>query len=171
MMLIPARKIVTWTPAKDYHAIKSNEMEDILLITIMIKKEESDIEYASLRAQAPVRVNFGRLFFLAVSGYNASNPNAMIALDMTNGESCNWVFYLQPKWYEKIKYIDADYPVGINGITENSIIVCQRETAKNTAPEKKKKPDERLYGIDSHNQGAEAKQIEAVEGKQNHKVK
>ncbi|MEG1229365.1 MAG: TssN family type VI secretion system protein, partial [Flavobacterium sp.] len=54
MMLIPQKKIITWTPDKAYETIERNEMNDILLITLLIKKEYSDDEYISIRAQVPV---------------------------------------------------------------------------------------------------------------------
>lgn len=163
MMLIPPQKFITWTPAQSYQAIKADELKDILLITIMIKKEQSDKEYISIRAQTPVRVDFGRLFFLAIMGYNKHNQEDQIELSTPDGKSYNWVFYFQPKWYEKTKYIDADYDAALNRITENSVIVCHRETEKNEAPVKKeKKQDHKVYGIDSHNEGADQKKIDEL---------
>lgn len=38
MMLIPSKKIITWSPEKSYNAIEDNEMKDILLITLLVKK-------------------------------------------------------------------------------------------------------------------------------------
>ncbi|MCP2027219.1 hypothetical protein L1276_002376 [Flavobacterium sp. HSC-32F16] len=162
MMLIPPRKFITWTPEKKYSAIKDEEMEAIVLITFLIKKSYNDIEYASIRVQAPVKVNFGRLFFLAVTGYNRQNLDNQIDLLMPDSQNYNWVFYLQSKWYEKNQYINADYDGAMNQITENSVVVCQREIEKNTAPEKKKKTDQKLYGIQSHNEAAEQKKIEEL---------
>ncbi|MDR7371315.1 TssN family type VI secretion system protein [Flavobacterium aquidurense] len=163
MVAIPPRKFITWEPKLPYAEIEGKEMEDILLITLLIRKEESDEEYASIRTQAPLKVDFGRLFYLTLDGYNRFNQNDQIELTQPNGQFYNWFFYLQPKWNEKTKYVDAGYYVGLNGITENSVVICQRETEKNTAPVKKKKPDQKVISIDELNKGAEKKQIDSVE--------
>lgn len=163
MMIIPPRKFVTWTPLREYEAMETKEMADILLITLLIKKDEKDKKYSTIRVKAPVKVDFGRLFIISLLGYNRVNDGDIVQLEMPNGEPYNWVFYLQPKWYEKTKYVDANYYMGLNGITENSVIICQRETEKNVASEEKKKPDEKLYGVESHNEAAKAMQIESVE--------
>lgn len=160
MMLIPPRKFITWTPSQSYEAIKADELKDILLITLMIKKHPDDEDFTSIRAQTPVRVDFGRLFLLAILGYNKQNSDDQIELSTPDGNNYNWVFYFQPKWYEKTKYLDADYDASLNRITENSVIVCHRETEKNEAPVKKeKKQDHNIYGIESHNDGADQKKI------------
>ena len=162
MMLIPPKKIITWTPAKSYKTIESNEMKGILLITLLIKKEYGDEEYISIRAQAPVKVKLGRLFFLAVNGYNKHNSESQIELMMPNRQNYNWVFFLQSKWYEKTKYVDALSDMGSNLINENSVIICERQTEKNTPPEKKKKPDAKIYNSDSHNEGSEQNKIDEL---------
>ncbi|AWK05189.1 hypothetical protein HYN56_13490 [Flavobacterium crocinum] len=162
MMQIPPRKFITWTPKVSYKPIEGVEMEGILLITLLIRKEESNEEYASIRTQAPLKVDFGRLFFLTITGYNKYNQNDQIELKQPNGQNYNWVFYLQPKWYEKTKYVDAGYYVGLNGITENSVVICQREAEKNEKPQKEKKPDQKVYGIESHNEGADQEKIDEL---------
>jgi len=162
MMLIPPKKIITWTPAKSYKTIESNEMKGILLITLLIKKEYGDEEYISIRAQAPVKVKLGRLFFLAVNGYNKRNSESQIELMMPNRQNYNWVFFLQSKWYEKTKYVDALSDMGSNLINENSVIICELQTEKNAPPEKKKKPDAKIYNSDSHNEGSEQNKIDEL---------
>lgn len=107
----------------------------------------------------PVKVTFGRLFFLATKGYNAQNLKNQIEVLMPNRENYNWVFYLQSEWYKKTKYVDALYDVGSNGITENSVIICERQIEKNARPEKKKKPDEKSYDTYSQNEIEEQKKI------------
>lgn len=162
MMLIPPRKYITWTPEKSYSAIKDDEMEAIVLITFLIKKSYDDTEYTSIRVQAPVKVSFGRLFFLAVAGYNKQNEGEHIDLQMPDGKDYNWVFYLQSKWYENTRYIDAAYDGAMNQITENSVVICQREIEKNAPPEKKKKTDQKLYGVDSHNEAADQEKFDEL---------
>ena len=162
MMLIPSKKIVTWEPKKSYKTIDSNEMKDILLITLLIKKEFGDQKYASIRAQVPMKVEFGRLFFLAVNGYNKHNSKSQIELMMPNRQNYNWVFSLQSKWYEKTKYINASNDMESNLISENSVIVCERKTEKNSLPEKKKIPDEKRYGSDSNKESIEQRKIDEL---------
>jgi hypothetical protein len=162
MMQIPPRKFITWTPKASYKPIEGTEMEDILLITLLIRKEESNEEYASIRTQAPLKVDFGRLFYLTITGYNRYNQSDIIELTQPDGQNYNWVFYLQPKWYEKTKYVDAGYYVGINGITENSVVICQREIEKNEKNKKEKKPDQKVYGIETLNEGAEQRKIDEL---------
>lgn len=167
MIKIPSKKFVTWAPNKSYEAIKSDEMEGILLITLLIRKEESDVEYATIRVQAPVRVDFGRLFFLAISGYNRANVNDPIELEMPDGKEFNWVFYLQSKWYEKNEYVYANHHIGVSSITENSVVICQRETEKAEVEIKKKKVDDKIYNIDSLNEGSEKEKTEVLKEKNN----
>lgn len=162
MMEIPQKKFVTWTPNVSYEAIKSEEMEGILLITLLIRKEESDEEYISIRAQAPVKVDFGRLFFLALQGYNRYNESDQIELKMPDGKDYNWVFYLQSKWYEKNIYVDANHHIGISSITENSVVICQREAEKGEVAKKKKKVDEKVYNIDTLNEASKNEKIEVL---------
>jgi hypothetical protein len=159
MMLVPSKKITTWTPDKSYKTIEGNEMKGILLITLLIKKEYGVEEYISIRARVPVRVKFGRLFFLAVNGYNKHNSKSQIELMMPNRQNYNWVFYHQSKWYEKTKYVDALNDMGSNLIDENSVIVCERKTEKNAPTENKKTPDAKIYNPDSHNEDSEEKKI------------
>jgi hypothetical protein len=167
MMQIPPRKFITWAPEKSYKAIEGVEMEDILLITLFIRKEESIEEYVSIRTQAPLKVDFGRLFYLTLNGYNKYNQNSQIELLQPNGQNYNWVFYLQPKWYEKTKYVDAGYYVGLNGITENSVVICQREIGKNEKAKKDKSPDQQIITIKQLNEQSENDKIDSVEKNEN----
>ncbi|WP_264551515.1 TssN family type VI secretion system protein [Flavobacterium sp. N2038] len=129
MMQIPPKEYVTWRipERKDpFPEIENVQMKDLLLITLLIQKKESDTKYTSIRSKGPVRIDFGALFYHTVSGYNEHNADSKI--DLTdNGGNCNWVFFLQPKWYETAKYVDAKYTLGMNGITENSVIICKRQ--------------------------------------------
>lgn len=149
MLLIPPKIIATWTPEKFYKTIEEKEMHDILLITLWVKKEQGDNEYASIRAKTPAKVDFGRLFFLATEGYNKQNINNPIQMLMPDRKNCNWIFYLKPKWYKTIRYVDALRDAESNGIAENSVVICERTEKKNAAPEEKKKPDAKVYGKDS----------------------
>lgn len=144
MMQIPPKEYVTWKipERKDpFPEIDNVEMKDLLLITLLIQKKESDTKYTSIRSKGPVRIDFGALFYHTVSGYNAHNADSKIDLKH-NGENCNWVFFLQPKWYQTAKYVDAKYTLGMNGITENSVIICKRQKKEEIKQPKKQNGDD-----------------------------
>lgn len=132
MMQIPPKEYVTWRiPQRKnpFPEIDTVEMKDLLLITLLIQKKEDSENYTSIRSKGPVRIDFGALFYHTVTGYNEHNAESKIDLQH-KGENCNWVFFLQPKWYETAKYVDAKYTLGMNGITENSVIICKRQKEK-----------------------------------------
>ncbi|WP_427872878.1 TssN family type VI secretion system protein [Flavobacterium sp. MMS24-S5] len=139
MMQIPPKEYVTWRiPERKnpFPEIENVQMKDLLLITLLIQKKESDTKYTSIRSKGSVRIDFGALFYHTVSGYNEHNAESKIDLKH-NGENYNWVFFLQPKWYQTAKYVDAKYTLGMNGITENSVIICKRQRVKEITQTKK----------------------------------
>jgi hypothetical protein len=145
MMQIPPKEFVTWKiPERKnpFPEIDNIEMKDLLLITLLVQKRESSETYTSLRSKGPVRIDFGNLFYHTVSGYNEHNADSKIELQEENGQNCNWVFFLQPKWYEAAKYVDAKYTLGMNGITENSVIICKRQKKKEIKTDTGKKKEE-----------------------------
>lgn len=147
MMQIPAKEYVTWRiPQRKnpFPEIDNVEMKDLLLITLLIQKKADSHDYTSLRSKGPVRIDFGALFYHTVTGYNEHNAEDMIELKH-NGENYNWVFFLQPKWYETAKYVDAKYTLGMNGITENSVIICKRQ--KESEPVINKKEEKKEEGF------------------------
>lgn len=126
---IPPKIYVTWKFPEEKNAfadLEDAEIRDLLLITLLIKKNETDKEYTSIRAKGPVRMDFGRLFYHTAHDYNKHFSNQPIQLNF-DGKPCHWVFFLQPKWNERAKYVDARYTLGMNGITENSVIICERK--------------------------------------------
>lgn len=144
MMQIPPKEFVTWKiPERKnpFPEIDTVEMKDLLLITLLIQKSSDSENYTSIRSKGPVRIDFGNLFYHTVSGYNDHNAESKINLQ-ENGQNCNWVFFLQPKWYEAAKYVDAKYTLGMNGITENSVIICKRQKKKEPKIDHSKKKDE-----------------------------
>ena len=141
MMQIPPKEYVTWKiPERKnpFPEIENVEMKDLLLITLLIQKKPDSTDYTTLRSKGPVRIDFGALFYHTVSGYNEHNAGSKIEL-RENGENCSWVFFLQPKWYQTAKYVDAKYTLGMNGITENSVIICKRQKKEEIKPDKKEK--------------------------------
>jgi len=144
MMQIPPKEYVTWRiPQRKnpFPEIDNVEMKDLLLITLLIQKRNDSENYTSIRSKGPVRIDFGALFYHTVTGYNEHNAESKIELKQ-NGENCNWVFFLQPKWYQTAKYVDAKYTLGMNGITENSVIICKRQKEKEVKIDKKEQKEE-----------------------------
>lgn len=144
MMQLPPKEYVTWKipDRKDpFPEIENVQMKDLLLITLLIQKKPDSIKYTSIRSKGPVRIDFGVLFYHTVSGYNEHNADSKIEL-RENGENCSWVFFLQPKWYETAKYVDAKYTLSMNGITENSVIICKRQKKEEIKVDKKDKDKE-----------------------------
>jgi hypothetical protein len=140
MMQIPPKEYVTWKipEGKDpFPEIDAVEMKDLLLITLLIQKNENSINYTSIRSKGPVRIDFGPLFYNTITGYNTQYPDKAIDLQH-NGENYNWVFFLQPKWYQSAKYVDAKYTLGMNGITENTVIICKRQKKEVIKSDKEK---------------------------------
>jgi hypothetical protein len=144
MMQIPPKEFVSWKiPDGDnpFPVIEDVEMKDLLLITLLIQKRPESINYTSIRSKGPVRIDFGNLFYHTISGYNDHNAENKIELKQ-KGNNCNWVFFLQPKWYQTARYVDAKYTLGMNGITENSVIICRRQKEKEVQVKKKEQQEE-----------------------------
>ncbi|MCD0469049.1 TssN family type VI secretion system protein [Flavobacterium sp. JAS] len=144
MMQIPPKEYVTWRiPQRKnpFPEIDNVEMKDLLLITLLIQKKPDSEIYTSIRSKGPVRIDFGALFYHTVTGYNEHNAESKIELQH-KGENCSWVFFLQPKWYQAAKYVDAKYTLGMNGITENSVIICKRQKEKEIKLNTGKKKEE-----------------------------
>jgi hypothetical protein len=167
MMQIPPKEYVTWKiPAGDnpFPVVEDVEMKDLLLITLLIQKNPDSDNYTSIRSKGPVRIDFGNLFYHTVSGYNDHNAKSKIDLKQ-NGENCNWVFFLQPKWYQTAKYVDAKYTLGMNGITENSVIICKRQDEKEIVNKKDKAKEQDF--VYEHTAKKEQKKEDRVPVEQN----
>lgn len=147
MMEIPPREYVTWKIPQGenpFPEIEAVEMKDLLLITLLIQRHEDSKGFMTIRSKGPVRIDFGPLFYNTITGYNTQYPESKIDLDR-NGENYNWVFFLQTKWYESTKYVDADYTLGMNGITENSVIICKRQKQEIMKSDKEQNVEEKSF--------------------------
>jgi len=164
MMQIPPKEYVTWKvpPGENpFPMVEDIQMKDLLLITLLIQKKENSSKYTSIRSKGPVRIDFGNLFYHTVSGYNDHNSKSPIDMKHPNGENYNWVFFLQPKWYQTAKYVDAKYTLGMNGITENSVIICKRQKEKQIESTNKNKLDDPDYTYEHKNKSAKKKEEKA----------
>ncbi|WJS92800.1 TssN family type VI secretion system protein [Flavobacterium johnsoniae] len=147
MMQIPPKEYVTWKIPEGenpFPEIEAVEMKDLLLITLLIQRHENSKGFITIRSKGPVRIDFGPLFYNTITGYNTQYPENKIDLDH-NGENYNWVFFLQTNWYESTKYVDADYTLGMNGITENSVIICKRQKQEVIKSDKDKNSEDEAF--------------------------
>lgn len=125
---IPPKIYKTWQFPEEhaYPDPPENEYRDMVVITFIFHRDPDSNMRTEFRAKAPIRMDFGRLFFHFVNDYNLRNPDSTINLLDKNGEKQHWVFYLKSKYLGLPKFIKPDYPLYVNSIEENSIIVCQR---------------------------------------------
>lgn len=129
---IPVKVYKTWAfPVVDsFPEPKDDEFRDMVVITFVFHKSPESSIRTEFRAKSPMRMDFGRLFYHFVYDYNERNPDSPIQLTDTEGNLQHWVFYLKPRWYGVSKYINPDLPMYMNGIEEDSIIICQRSTVQ-----------------------------------------
>lgn len=129
---IPAKVYKTWAfPVADsFPEPKDDEFRDMVVITFVFHKSPESSVRTEFRAKSPMRMDFGRLFYHFVYDYNERNPDSPIQLTDTEGNLQHWVFYLKPRWYGVSKYINPDLPMYMNGIEEDSIIICQRSVVQ-----------------------------------------
>ena len=127
-MNIPPKVYVTWQFPENYKevaGVSDEEMRDLVVFTFLMDKDKEATKYSVYRAKGPTRIDFGRLFYNFVIDYNERHPGEKIQIEDENG-LFNWVFFLQPKWYEPTKYIDPNLTLYMNGIEENSVVFCMR---------------------------------------------
>lgn len=129
---IPAKVYKTWAfpPADFFPEPKDDEFRDMVVITFVFLKQPDSPIRTEFRAKSPMRMDFGRLFYHFVQDYNDRNPDSPIQLTDEEGNLQHWVFYLKPRWYGVSKYINPDLPMYMNGIEEDSVVICQRSTAQ-----------------------------------------
>lgn len=127
-MNIPPKIFVTWQFPQNYKeniGLSDDEWRDMVVFTYVMDKHKDAPKYSVYRAKGPTRLDFGRLFYNFVVDYNQKHPEDQIQVEDENG-LFDWVFFLQPKWYETTKYIDPELTLYMNGIEENSVVFCVR---------------------------------------------
>ena len=127
-MNIPPKVYITWQFPEDYKeniGLSDEEWRDMVVLSYVIEKDKQATKYSVYRAKGPTRIDFGRLFYNFIVDYNQRHPGDEIQIEDENG-LFDWVFFLQPKWYETTKYIDPKLTLYMNGIEENSVVFCMR---------------------------------------------
>ena len=129
---IPAKIYHTWAVDLidgEYPEISDEEYKELIVITLVFQKSHDSLNRTEFRARAPIRIDFGRMFYFFVNDYNLRNIDSPINMVDVNGTPQNWVFYLKPEWYGTSKYVDPALPLYMNGVEENSVIICERVDA------------------------------------------
>ncbi|MEN7551927.1 TssN family type VI secretion system protein [Rapidithrix thailandica] len=150
---IPAKVYHTWAVdliEGGYPEISDEEYKELIVITLVFQKSHDALNRTEFRARAPIRIDFGRMFYFFINDYNIRNPESKIEINDATGMPQNWVFYLKPAWYNASKYVDPNLPMYMNGIEENSVIICERVDASlgkkkddwNEEPEEKETAEE-----------------------------
>ncbi|WP_326982434.1 TssN family type VI secretion system protein [Chryseobacterium sp. MYb264] len=127
-MAIPPKIYKTWQfphNYKDDTDLEEGEWKNMIVISYIMDKDKKATRYSVYRAKGPTRIDFGKLFYNFIMDYNEKHVNDQIQIEDENG-LFNWVFFLQPRWYESTKYIDPELTLYMNGIEENSVIFCMR---------------------------------------------
>lgn len=152
-MNIPLLEYKSWQFPAGYEQmnVKDEEMKDLVLVTLYIEKTTKSGNFSSFRAKSPLLIDFGRLFYNFVLDYNEKHPDDRIQTEDEHG-LCRWIFYLQPKWYEKTQFVDPKGTLFANNITENSVILCVRkEGVDSVENEADKKINETVYEYNTTN--------------------
>lgn len=130
---IPAKIYKTWAFPEmgTFSEPKDDEFRDMVVITFVFFKNPNSSIRTEFRAKSPIRMDFGRLFYHFVNDYNTRNSDSPIDLFDQEGNPQNWVFYLKPNWYGASKYIDPELTMYMNGIQEDSTVICLRTNPLN----------------------------------------
>jgi len=103
-----------------------SEFASPVVISFVFLKNREDQEVTIFRAKAPKLMQFGKLFYYFINDYNDRNQAESIEIIDKNNSPFAWLFYYKLKFPWIRKYIDPDESVNVNGIKENSVIVCRR---------------------------------------------
>jgi len=131
-IIIPSKIYLTWDfPEKNqaYTELADEELRDMVVLSFNISKSPQNNEYLTLRAKAPTRADFGRIFYHFILDFNEEHPQNGIETNDAE-DSYSWVFFLKENWFTQPKYIDPKYTLYMNGINDNSRILCYRMKKK-----------------------------------------
>jgi hypothetical protein len=124
---IPGAQFVTWQyPAQVIDLPDEAEGEKLLVIGFEIAKNNTDAAKTYFRAKAPENMLLGDLYYHFINDYNELQSETPIRYADADKEMTAWWFRLKPKWYQPNRILDPKLTVAANGITENSVIICER---------------------------------------------
>lgn len=128
MMGIPAKLHKWWQyPAyANQPEVNEDDMRDIIVIGFELEKNLKDADRTYFRARTPIKMDLGDLFYHFINDYNDRYPNTPIDVLDANGQPFGWVFHLKSRWLGTASTLDPEKPVFMNGMRENSVIICTR---------------------------------------------
>lgn len=128
MMAIPA-KVFKWWQYPSYQQqpeVNEEDMRDLIVIGFELEKKTNDRDRTYFRARTPIKMDLGDLFYHFINDYNDRYPNTPIDVMDANGQPYAWVFHLKSRWLGTARTLDPEKPVFMNGMQENSVIICNR---------------------------------------------
>jgi hypothetical protein len=129
---IPPARFPTWQyplhqPVEELP--ENDRNEHILVIGFEVAKKARDNRKTYFRVRAPETWQLGNLFYHFINEHNDPHNQTTIEYTDTQYEPYEWWFYKKRKWYQAQKILNPAFSVRENGITENTIIVCERNEA------------------------------------------
>ncbi|MES2590332.1 MAG: TssN family type VI secretion system protein [Bacteroidota bacterium] len=129
-ILIPEKIYTKWYfPAGDLDFdIPEEQLEDknIILIEIQIQRSLDSPDIVPIRGRAPLKMEFGLYFALAITEYNDSNAGKQIRIEDDTDSVYGWNFYFKPKFFSSDELVDPLVSIRENGIRENNVIIAER---------------------------------------------
>lgn len=127
-MQIPAKIFLTWdfpTATNAFPQMVDDELRDVVILAFKVSRDNQSTDFLTLRAKAPIRVDFKRVFYHLIMDYNQEHLGHGIET-YSKTEPYRWTFFLKGAWYQQPKYIDPHFTLSMNGISDNATIVCYR---------------------------------------------
>jgi hypothetical protein len=129
LMEVPRKIFKTWR-----YPINANipdptdkELKNPLVISFVFRKSDSNSNYTTFRAKAPVGMSLGRLFYFFINDYNLRHPESKIDFLDDNNEPMEWTFFkLKNKILNIKEALDPEESIYSNEIKEDNMLVCKR---------------------------------------------
>ena len=125
---IPAADFPTW----QYPQNRSLEPLDIygndreLIIGFEVSEKASESRKGYFRVRAPETCQLSTLFYHFINEYNDPGNKTKIEYMDDDNEPYRWWFYKRRKWYQPRKILNPEFSIRESGITENTVIICER---------------------------------------------
>jgi len=132
---IPASSFPAW----QYPLLQPIELPDeqegerLYVIGFEIAKKETDRQRTYFRAKAPEHMILGDLYYHFINDYNELQSETPIQFLDEKGKAQEWYFRTKPRWYQRSRILDAAQTVQAAGIRENTVVICERLPARETA--------------------------------------
>ncbi len=125
---LPERQYIKWFYPIDNPLPDPDDdaMRDLIVIGFEMEKTLQDSGRTYFRARAPIRMDLSALFYHFINDYNDRHPATPIELVNEMNKPFGWIFYKKVKWYQKEIVFDPQAPILVNGIKENTVIICKR---------------------------------------------